>query len=483
MKKLFVAFFLISMGGGALVSCSSASKKKSSSPAAMSPAARAISDRTSIAALGNLGINLGLEKRTLPNGLTVLMVEDHTVPVISFQSWFKVGSIDEKIGYTGMAHLFEHLMFKGTDKYGPKEFFQQLEAKGASVNAYTTRDYTVFHETFTPNLLDKVIDMESDRLAHLKLDEEVLQTERQVVFEERSLRTDNSPSGKLQESLWSMAYQVHPYRFPVVGFGDDLLRIKVENLKEFFKTFYQPGNLAIVIVGDFKTDPTFEAIKKAYGGIAGHPRVPRNLPEEPEQNEERRLVLRDQVATERVSIAYHVSAADNDDSYALDVLSNILFSGTNSRAYQSLVENKQMAVGVSGVAFTPTYPGLFMISAVMKGSTPGAVAETELDRLIKEVQMDGVTDDEIRFAVRQLTVQMVDGVLTSHGLGTLIGTVMTIFGDPKRYATDLSKYLAVTSDDVKRVANKYLFPNNRTVVTLKPGVDSPIDVKKKGDGK
>ena len=477
MRKLFICVFFIALIF-ALSSCSTPSKKKSKLP--ISSTARAISERASIAALGDLGINLGLEKRTLPNGLTVLMVEDHTVPVISYQSWFKVGSIDEKIGYTGLAHLFEHLMFKGTDHYGPKEFFQQLEARGAAVNAYTTRDYTVFHETFTPNLLDKVIEMESDRLAHLKLDELVLQTERQVVFEEKSLRTDNSPSGKLQEALWALAYQVHPYRFPVVGYGEDLLRIKVGDLKDFFRTYYQPGNLALVIVGDFKTEPTFEAIKKAYGGIAGHSREGRKLPEEPEQNEERRLVLHDQVASERVSIAYHASAADNDDSYALDVVSNVLFSGTNSRAYQSLVENKQIAVGVSGVAFTPTYPGLFMISATMKGSIPAATAEVEIDRLIKDIQLNGVTEDEIRFAVRQLTVQMVDGVLTSHGLGTLIGTVMTIFGDPKRYATDLSKYLAVTSEDVKRVANKYLYPNNRTVVTLVP---TPSGLEKKADRK
>ncbi|MBC7691073.1 MAG: insulinase family protein [Methylotenera sp.] len=445
------------------LSCTTAHKKPDS--ALPGPAASA----TKPSELQNLGINLDLQKRTLSNGLTVLMVEDHTVPVISYQSWFKVGSVDERPGITGIAHLFEHLMFKGTPKYGAKEFFLQLEARGASVNAYTTRDYTVYHETFTPNLTDRVIDMESDRMAHLTLNEEAFKTERQVVFEERRLRTDNSPGGRVQEALWALAYHTHPYSWPVIGYPEDLGRMTVEDLKKFFATYYQPGNATIVIVGDFKTDLMFEKIKKAYGGIAGHKRSKRDIPEEKEQNEERRLVLYDQVATERLSLAYHASGAENDDSYALDVLANVLFAGTNSRGHQKLVEEMQIASDVSGVAYTPTYPGLFMMTATMKGKHVATEAEARLEALVRDIQLKGVTEEEIRFAVRQLTVQVVDSVRTAHGLGTLIGTVQMVFDDPQRFAEDLAKYLKVTSDDVKRVANQYLLPNHRSVVTLKPG--------------
>lgn len=418
--------------------------------------------------IDGLGIHQTLEKRTLSNGLTVIMVENHTVPVVSYQTWLRVGSVDEQPGITGISHLFEHLMFKGTPKYGPKEFFRQLEARGAEVNAYTTRDYTVFYESFTPDLLDKVIEMESDRMAHLKLDDEILNTERQVVLEERRLRTDNSPAGKMQEAIWAMAYRRHPYRWPVIGYPSDLMTITTKRLIEFFKTFYQPSNATIVIVGDFEPGPTFERIAKAYGGIPGKSRPEREIPAEPKQREERRLVMYDHVATEQFVRAYHVTAAEDHDSYALDVLANILFEGTSSRAYHRLVEDKDLASALAGSAYTPTYPGLFIISGIMKGDIPSSEAEAELDRVIREVQDGGVTEEEVAIAVKQLTVQLVDSVRTPYGLGQLIGTVMMIFRDPARFSEDLAKYLKVKPEDVKRVAQVYLEPNNRSVVTLIP---------------
>lgn len=420
-----------------------------------------------------LGVNLSLEKHTLSNGLTVILVEDHTVPVISYQTWYRVGSVDEKSGQTGIAHLFEHLMFKGTPKYPAKQFFLQLEAKGAEVNAFTTRDYTVYYQSFTPELLERVIDMESDRMNNLVLDEEVLNTERQVVFEERRLRTDNSPNGRMQEALWALAYQVHPYRWPAIGVPSDLLSIAVKDLKEFFKEHYQPGNASVVIVGDFSAKETLAKIKKFYGPIEGRARPHRDFPKEIEQKEEHRLVLYDQVASERFSQAYHITSAFNDDSYALDVLSNILFEGTSSRAYRKLVEEKDLAVGVNGSSFTPTYPGLFIVTGVMKGGVPTGDAEKVLDQVLREVQENGVTQEEINVAVKQLTVQLVDSVRTPYGLGQLIGTVTTVFGDPKRFAEDLEKYLKITAADVKRVAQKYVIPNNRSIVILKPEVKKP----------
>lgn len=421
----------------------------------------------------DLGIHLKLDQRKLSNGLRVVMVEDHTVPIVSYQTWYRVGSVDESPGITGISHLFEHMMFKGTPKYGPKQFFEQLEAKGADVNAFTTRDYTVYHETFVPTLLEKVIDMESDRMANLKLDGEVLNTERLVVFEERKMRTDNSPDGRMQEALWGLAYQEHPYHWPVVGYPQDLASITVEQIQEYFKTHYQPGNAAIVVVGDIQPDKTFELIQKYYGPIAGRPQPERKITPEPPQEEEHRLVIHDGVASERFSQAYHITSANDDDSYALDVLANILFAGTTSRAYRALVEEKDIALGVGGSAFTPSYPGLFIISGTMKNGVPASQAETALDRVIAEIQEKGVTAQEIEVAVKQLTVQLVDSVRTPHGLATLIGTVQTVFGDPHRFKDDLAKYFRVSASDVKRVAQKYLVPNNRSVVTLVPKVLAP----------
>jgi zinc protease len=419
--------------------------------------------------VSGLGIKLTLEKHTLSNGLTVIFLEDHTVPIVSYQTWFRVGSVDEHLGQTGISHLFEHLMFKGTPKYGPKQFFQELEAKGAEVNAFTTRDYTVYYQSFTPQLLDKVMDMESDRMANLILNDQVLETERAVVFEERRMRTDNAPEGKMQEALWQLAYRRHPYQWPVIGYPQDLLAITTEQLQEYFKSHYQPANAAVVVVGDFNPQETFKQLKKYYEAVPANPRPKREIPEEPEQNEERRLVLRDKVASERFMQAYHITSASDDDSYALDVLANILFEGTTSRAYHKLVEEKDVAASVAASSFTPTYPGLFIISGTMKSGVPSEAAEKLLDGVIREVQEKNVTAEEISVAVRQLTVQLVDSVRTPYGMGQLVGTVQTIFEDPQRYADDLSKYTRVSAADVKRVAQKYLQPNNRSIVTLIPG--------------
>ncbi len=417
-----------------------------------------------------LGINLRIRQEKLGNGLQLLMVEDHTVPIVSYQTWFRVGSVDEQPGSTGIAHLFEHLMFKGTPKYGPKQFFTQLEAKGAEVNAYTTRDYTVYYENFVPELLEKVVDMESDRMANLTINEETLASERLVVLEERRLRTDNSPEGKMQEALWGLSYRRHHYQWPVIGYPQDLLSINAARLTDFFKNHYSPANAVLVVVGDFKGDETYALVKKYYGKIAAQPRPARRVPAEPEQKEERRLTLRDRVASERVAMAYHVTSAEQDDSYSLDVLANILFEGTSSRAYRRLVEELDISMGVSGSAYTPTYPGLFIITTTMKAGIPGLKAEAALDEVFRKVQEEPVTQEEISRAVKQLTVQLVDGVRTPYGLGQLIGTVSTIFGDPQRFASDLNKYFKVKAPDVQRVAQKYMIPNNRSIITLVPAV-------------
>ncbi len=420
----------------------------------------------------SFGIRLKLDRRILSNGVTIIMVEDHTVPVISFQSWFKVGSVDERPGLTGVSHLFEHLMFKGTEKYGPTQFFQQLEAKGAEVNAFTTRDYTVYHETFTPDLLPKVIEMEADRLGNLKLTPELLETERQVVLEERRLRTDNSPEGKMDEALWDLAFEVHPYRWPVIGYPEDISEIQLPEVQAYFKQYYHPEKLTLVVVGDFNQDETFAWIRSAYGGIQrfaeGTRSVRRVVAREPEQHEERRLTLYDHVASQRFQRGYKITSASDQDTHAVDVLSNILFEGMGSRAHQRLVEEKQWVAGISGSSYTPAFPGLLIVDAQMKGDLKADLAEAELDRVIVEIQEKGVTREEVDRAVRQLTMDLIDSVRSPHGMGQLIGTVQLLLGDASKFSQDVAKYFKVTAADVQRVANRYLHPNNRSVVVLLP---------------
>ena len=418
--------------------------------------------------LKELGVHFQWEDHTLPNGLRVILVRDPTAPVIAYQTWFKVGSVDEKPGLTGLAHLFEHLMFKGTPKYGANSFLTQLEARGAEVNAYTTRDYTVYHETFTPELLEKVIDMESDRMSNLVLSPEIVTTEKQVVLEERRLRVENSPGGKMQEALWALSYQTHPYRFPTIGIPDDVINVPLEQVIAFYRQHYQPGNATIIAVGNFDPAEMLRLITTHYGPIAGRARPARSIPDEPEAKGEKRLVIRDNVASPSLVWSFRSSAASNEDTYALDVLSTILFDGTSSRAYQRLEEELDWVLGISGMNFTPTFPGIFSVSATMKGNLPPEMAEKELERMVRAVQAEGVTEKELERARRILTVQLVQSLRSTTGLANLLGTVTLILGDPARFQDDLSKYAKVTADQVQAVARKYLVPNSRTVVTLLP---------------
>ncbi len=415
-----------------------------------------------------LGAEISIEKRVLSNGLVVVLVPDQTVPIVSLQLFYRVGSVDEHDGQTGLAHLFEHLMFKGTSRFGEKQFFHQLEAKGAEVNAYTTRDFTVFYENFVPDLLPKALEMEADRMLGLQLSESLLVRERKVVLEERALRTDSSPDGRMQESLWNLAYAVHPYQRPVIGYPQDLEGLTVETVMAFYKKYYQPANAVLVLTGDFSPNSTWALVKNSFGVLPRGARPERKLRAEPLQNEEHRLTLRDRTASERFSLGYHVTSAHQDDSYALDVLSNILFEGTSSRAYRKMVLEKDRAIGISGSAYTPAYPGLFLISATAKQGVSAESVQADLYGVISEVQDKGVEVEEISAAVKQLTLQLIDGVRTPYGLGQLIGTVELIFDDPRRFSDDLNKYLRVSQADVQRVARKYLNPNNRTVVTLVP---------------
>jgi zinc protease len=456
--------WIVALSFSLLSACSSAPKRVEPAPAPAPASPKLSKDE-----LDRLGLHFTLSQKRLPNGLRILVVEDHTVPLVEYQSWVNVGSVDETFGLTGMAHLFEHLMFKDSERFGPRAFFNQLESRGANVNAFTTRDYTVYHETMVPSLLDQAIALEADRLANLRIDAETLFTERQVVFEERRLRTESSPDGRMQEAIWQLVYNAHPYKWPVIGYPEDLKRMEVGDLEAFFAKYYQPGNVTIVVVGDVSTSDVFSKIEKAYGAIPGRERPKRAIPPEPEQGSARSLELRDEVATEKVMIAYPSTSALEEDTYALDVLSNILFSGSTSRAYRRIVEEKRIALSIGGVNFTPLYRGLFMANATLASGHRAPEVVDEVESLLKDVQAGGVTAEEIETAVRQLTVQTVDSVRTAHGLANLIGTVDAIFGDPMKFSDDLAKYMKVKSEDVLRVARKYLVPSRRNIVTLVPG--------------
>lgn len=410
-------------------------------------------------------------KEVLPNGLTVLYHEDHSVPTVSYHTWFRVGSKNEEPGFTGIAHLFEHMMFKGAKRYSGKQFDQTLQANGVTNNAFTTYDYTGYFEDLPSSKLRLIIDVESDRMVNLVLSEENLKSEREVVKEERRYRVDNSINGALNEKLWGTAYKVHPYRWPVIGWMDDLNAITLEKCREFYHTNYSVSNAVITVSGDFDTAQASKWIKEFYGDLpkVEVPRPP--LPQEPPQKEERRVVIRKISQNEHLAMAYHIGKSGDDDSFVMDLISNILSEGESSRLHRRLVYETQLAQGVGGASYTPHHPGLMEFFIQMKPGVKTARAEKILDEELEKIKENKVTVAELEKAKNQIMKHWVDSMKTAHGKARNLVMNEILTGNYENLFNDLDRYQKVTRDDVQKVARKYFNKNNRTVVTLLPGKD------------
>lgn len=415
-----------------------------------------------------LSLQFDIKEKVLGNGMKVIAIENRNLPIVTYQTWIRAGSVDDPLAKSGIAHLFEHLMFKGTERYGRNAFFEKLETRGAIVNAATGRDHTVFYETFAPALLDEVIEMEADRLRNLKVSQSDLDLEKNVVFEERRLRVENSVEAKANESLWNLAFSMHPYGIPTIGYPPDLLNISAEDLAAFFQKNYQPSNITLVVVGDFDASDLFKKIAKAYEAIPSKPRPMRSIPTEPEQNEERRLVVKDLSSTASVQMAYTIPSAHDVDSYSIDVMSNILFEGSSSRAYRKIVDELQIATSLTGSSYTPMYPGLLTIRANLRPGRTLDEFEKAFQSIIKNIQDTEVSQNEVDRAVKQLTLDLIDGLQTSQGIAQWLGTIDMIFGDVGKFKKMWAKYFDVTPASVKDVANRYLDPNHRSMVIVQP---------------
>src|SRR6266498_3753153 len=282
---------------------------------------------------------------TLPNGLTVVLEEDHSTPIVHLQLWYHVGSKNEKAGRTGFAHLFEHLMFKGSKNVMPEAHTSMIASVGGQSNAYTTEDETVFWETVPAQYLPLVLWLEADRMATLRIDKDTFTNERDVVKEERRMRVDNQPYGRLNEIIYDQAFTVHPYKHATIGSMEDLEAASVEDVRDFYRTYYVPGNATMTIVGDFETAQAKELVNQYLGRVpkADHD-VPRDIPQEPAQTKEKRVSVEQPWPLPAVVVAYHITFDGNPDSYPLHIAAKVLSDGQSSRIYKRLVYEKQMAV-------------------------------------------------------------------------------------------------------------------------------------------
>jgi len=413
---------------------------------------------------------LNFTTHTLGNGLQVILLEDHAAPVINLQVWYHVGAKDEQPGHTGFAHLFEHLMFKGSAHVGPDEHSRIIEAAGGFDNASTYDDYTNFFETFPSNYLERVLWLEADRMGSLNVDEANFKSEREVVKEERRVRVDNQPYGLLEEDLRAAAFTVHGYHHTAIGSMVDLDKATIEDVRAFFNTFYKPNNATLIIVGDFKSDEALGWAKKYFEGIPASAKpIPRIDKSEPAQTEER-VVNKSYSNTPLPAavIGYKIPARYAPDSYPLDLASNILAGGESSRLYQTLVYKEQIAVQAAGFGNFTEDPNLFWAYAIMNQGHTAEEGQKAVVAVLDELKTKPAEAREFDKAENQEISGFILGRNTDEEKAVALGAAAVIGKDPDLVNTELGHYLKLTPADVQRAAAEYFVPQRATVLLVKP---------------
>jgi zinc protease len=414
-----------------------------------------------------------VQEFVLDNGLKVLLLEDHKSPSVTFQVWYRVGSRNEKDGKSGLAHFLEHFMFKGTPTTGPEEYSRIIAKNGGQSNAFTTTDMTVYFATMSRDKISVELELEADRMANALLGDTYFEPEKKVIQEERRLRTDDNPAAALGEVVNAVAYTVHPYRRPVVGWMEDIQNLTRQDLVDFYKLYYSPSNAFIVVTGDFSTAELLPKIKAAYGKIPRGADAPKVSVTEPEQRGERRVIFKKEAELPFVLMFYHAPNLKSPDSYALDLLSVVLAGGRSSRLYHELVYQKRLAHSIdadySSVSIDPT--GFSVDAQLLPGKDP-AELEGEIDRVVEKVKSELISDKELQKAKNQVEAAFIFAQDSIFGQAMKIG-YYEIAGGWRQMESYLDGIRKVTREDIRRVAKRYLDRDRRTVGTLIPTKEKP----------
>jgi zinc protease len=404
----------------------------------------------------------------LDNGLKVLMLEEHKSPAVTFQVWYRVGSRNEKDGKSGLAHFLEHMMFKGTPKTEPEEYSRIIAKNGGRSNAFTTTDVTVYFATMSRDKIGIEIELEAERMTQASLSEKYFEPEKNVIQEERRLRTEDNPISALAEVASAVAYTVHPYRRPVIGWMDDIQNLTREDMVEFYRQYYLPNNAFIVVTGDFSTDDLLPKIKASFGKIPRGPEPPKVRVQEPMQSGERRVVFKRQAELPFLLMFYHAPTLKDPDNFALDLLTVVLAGGRSSRLYHDLVYQKQLTRGIdadySSVSIDPS--GLSISAQLMPGKESRDV-ETEIDRALESLKSNLISERELQKAKNQIEASFVFSQDSIFGQAMKIGYYEAT-GDWRTMDSYLAGIRNVTREDIRRVAQQYLDRDRRTVATLIP---------------
>jgi zinc protease len=418
---------------------------------------------------------LTISQHELGNGLRVILHQDRSVPAANVQVFYSVGSKDERKGRSGFAHLFEHIMFKGSANLGPEEHKDLITSIGGRYNATTDFDRTLYFQTFPSEYLEQVLWMEADRMRSLIVSEENFKSERDVVKEERRLRVDNPPYGRLFEVVLDKTFTTHPYRILPIGSMADLNAATIDDVRAFHQAYYVPNNATLVVTGDFDAPQVKGWIEKYFADIPAGPEPPRETPPEPPQTAERRTVDYDgNTPLPAVVMTFHVPAAGDPDLYPLQVAANVLSSGESSRLYRKMVHDTQMALAAGGQALVLDDPGVFFFFSILQAGKKPEDAEQAFLAEIDRLKSEPLSQRELVKSKNQLISELVFGRQTVQDKGEAIAQAAGILDDPNMVNTQLAEFQKVTADDVVRVAKKYFTPENRTVVYMLPAAQKEV---------
>lgn len=405
----------------------------------------------------------------LKNGLRVLLVEDHNAPVVSVAITYDVGSRNERKGRTGFAHLFEHMMFTGSQNVGKNEYSLLIDTNGGGTNATTNEDRTLYFATVPANQLDMILFLESDRMRNLDVTQDNLDTQRNAVQEERRRGLDNQPYGKTGEKYQEVMYDNFAYKHSVIGSMDDLNAASLKDVTDFFRIYYAPNNAALAVVGDFKTDAALARIRNYFEAIPSQPAPPVVDVTEPEQTAERRFTIEDPLARlPQIVMGYKGIVGNTADAYAMQVLNQALATGQSSRLYQKLVKEKELVAGVFAFNNTLRGNGDYQITATVAPGKKLEDVEAAIDEEIARLQREPIADWELAKAKNSSRRSSIQALQGSLGTATRLTQNAVFYNDPNLINTQFDKIAAVTKEDVQRVANKYLKVTNRTVAITVP---------------
>lgn len=420
-------------------------------------------------AISAQSVNIKFTEYDLPNGLHVILHEDHTIPTVAISVLYHVGSKNEESTRTGFAHFFEHLLFEGSDNIGRGEYMKLVQNNGGVINANTSFDRTFYFETLPSNKLEQGLWMESERMLHAKIDDIGLETQRKVVKEEKKQRYENTPYGRLIEQIFKNSYNVHPYKWTPIGEAQYIDQATLPEFMDFYKTYYVPENATLSIGGDININQAKEWINKYFSTIPrGSKPIVRPTIVEPAQTEEKRVIFYDKVQLPAVVFAYHTPAQGTPDAYAVEMLAKILSEGKSSRLQKEVVDKQQKAVAAGAFSIPSEDPGLAMMYGIGNmGITPEEV-EKSMNEEVEKILNSSVSATELQKCKNQIENEFVSKNQRVLGIVETLADYYVYFGNTNLINTELERYQKVTVEDIKAVAKKYFNKNNRLVLYYLP---------------